>query len=469
MSSRQQPSSRSSCVKQASAEASGSRTVSSTRTPARFTAVTIFCVAEPHAVTMCTLASRRWPTIPIAWRMLSCASRKNSCGRTCNTSRSSGSCMPRAASTARRTSSRWMSRGRPTTVIPPRLFTPRTCVPATPISADSTGTPTMVSASSTARRIELTARSRFTIWPLRQPFDSAAPKAANFTPPSSPSSPISAQVFVLPMSSATICRSFFVKSAPYNFARLCPLSRLFPRNLVCCMNRFRRGFRWRGRPRSNLLRHRSVRIHDCFPVEAQIHRFYAPCFRAPLSEVIQQGLILCFEIVVAKMHENKRICLLPAGSTFAIQTGDRGAQVTHVRKVHFAYLFHRSGPRGFHLLSESGKELHAPLALVRRHILADAGDHRKMKTRLQRPFKNNAMNIHERQIASLPKKRDGNPLRDFYFDLIGQCSPNGGLRHPRNCFELAPPFSKRNAQNATALIGFKNCEYTAARDVIIPG
>ena len=32
--------------------ASGSSTVSSTRTPARFTAVTMFCVAEPDAVTM---------------------------------------------------------------------------------------------------------------------------------------------------------------------------------------------------------------------------------------------------------------------------------------------------------------------------------------------------------------------------------------------------------------------------------
>ena len=140
---------------------------------------------------MCTFASSRWPTMPIASRMLSCASRKNSCGSTCSTSRSSGNCTPRAASIARRTSSRCTSRGREPTVIPPRLFTPRTCVPATPISADSTGTPTIVSASSTARRIELTARSRFTIWPLRQPFDSAAPSAANLTPlASSSNSPI---------------------------------------------------------------------------------------------------------------------------------------------------------------------------------------------------------------------------------------------------------------------------------------
>ena len=39
---------------------------------------------------MWTLASRRWPTMPMASRMLSCASSKNSCGRTCRTSRSSG-------------------------------------------------------------------------------------------------------------------------------------------------------------------------------------------------------------------------------------------------------------------------------------------------------------------------------------------------------------------------------------------
>ena len=40
-----------------------------------------------------------------------------------------------------------------------------------------------LSASSTAWRIELTAKSKLTIWPLRQPFDSAAPSATNFTAP----------------------------------------------------------------------------------------------------------------------------------------------------------------------------------------------------------------------------------------------------------------------------------------------
>lgn len=83
---------------------------------------------------------------------------------------------------------------------PPRLLTPRTWPPATPITADSTGTLATPSASSTARRIELTVESRLTIRPLRRPLDSAAPSARNLT--CSPStSAINAHVFVLPTSS----------------------------------------------------------------------------------------------------------------------------------------------------------------------------------------------------------------------------------------------------------------------------
>ena len=49
--------------------------------------------------------------MPSGSRILSCASSRNSCGRTCSTTRSSGSVILRAASTAWRTSSRLMSRG----------------------------------------------------------------------------------------------------------------------------------------------------------------------------------------------------------------------------------------------------------------------------------------------------------------------------------------------------------------------
>src|SRR6266436_4007426 len=93
---------------------------------------------------------------------------------------------------------------------PPRLLTPRTWPPATPISASSTGTLATPSASSTARRMELTVASRLTMRPLRNPLDSAAPRARNFT--RSPSiSAIKTQVFVLPMSSPIRYLSFFAK------------------------------------------------------------------------------------------------------------------------------------------------------------------------------------------------------------------------------------------------------------------
>src|SRR2546423_6234252 len=81
------------------------------------------------------------------------------------------------------------------------------------MTADSTGTLATPSASSTARRIELTVESRFTIKPLRSPLDSAAPSAKNFTSSSSISA-ISAHVFMLPMSNPTTYLSFFAKCAP---------------------------------------------------------------------------------------------------------------------------------------------------------------------------------------------------------------------------------------------------------------
>src|SRR5213079_3361517 len=78
------------------------------------------------------------------------------------------------------------------------------------MSASSTGTLATPSASSTARRIELTVESRFTISPLRRPLDSAAPSARNFT--NSPSiSAIRTEVLVLPISSPTRYLSFFAK------------------------------------------------------------------------------------------------------------------------------------------------------------------------------------------------------------------------------------------------------------------
>src|SRR5215467_16325156 len=103
-----------------------------------------------------------------------------------------------------------MSRARLPSVMPARELSPRTWPPATPMRADSTGTPETPSASSTERRMELTVESRLTMAPLRSPFDSAAPSARNFTC-SSASSAMSTHVLVLPMSSHTRYLSFFDK------------------------------------------------------------------------------------------------------------------------------------------------------------------------------------------------------------------------------------------------------------------
>src|SRR5947209_20063461 len=73
--------------------------------------------------------------------------------------------------------------------------------------------PETPSASSTARRMELTVESRLTMEPLRSPSDSAPPSATNFTC-SSASSAIRTQVLVLPMSRPTRYLSFFDNRRP---------------------------------------------------------------------------------------------------------------------------------------------------------------------------------------------------------------------------------------------------------------
>src|SRR5580692_13186966 len=286
-----------------------------------------------------------------------------------------------------------MSRGFAPTVIPPRLLSPRTCTPATPINADSTGTFTIASASSIARRIELTASSRFTIWPLRQPFDSAAPSAANFAPPSSSISPISAQVFVLPTSSATTYRSFFANSAAPCFPARLTAARLhqFPYRMLLVpmlrhlLRRFRCGLPLRRRRRSSLARlvrgilqrgARILGIHHRFPAESQVDRLHSPGRSAPLPDVLEQGAVLAFEIAVAKMDQQRSFRLSPiaarhaARQTSTRKAGKGRAQILGVREVHFAHLFRRSRMRSLNLLDESSEEPHAPFALVDRHFRA---------------------------------------------------------------------------------------------------
>src|ERR1700738_2925718 len=122
-----------------------------------------------------------------------------------------------------------------------------------------------------ARRMELTVESRFTINPLRNPLDSAAPRARNFT--CSPAiSAISAHVLVLPTSSPTRYLSFFAK----------------PRSCFLYLSRFRGG-------------NHVVGVQHNLPRILQIQRLNMSVLGLPLRKIIQHILILAGEIVLSKM------------------------------------------------------------------------------------------------------------------------------------------------------------------------
>ena len=98
-----------------------------TATPARFTHATMFWVEDALPVTTWTLTSSRVPVIPTGAPMPSCSSTTKSWGSTCRISRPLGSATAFAASIARRTSSRVISRFFPATATTPRLLNALTC------------------------------------------------------------------------------------------------------------------------------------------------------------------------------------------------------------------------------------------------------------------------------------------------------------------------------------------------------
>jgi len=132
MSTRATPSSFSSGVRQASAAEIWVRTVSITSSPARLTQVTVFWAAVEEQVMMWTLTSNRVPVMPVGSPMPSWSSTTNSWGSTWRISRSRGMETALAASMARCTSSRSMTRFLLETAITPRELKPRMWVPAIP-------------------------------------------------------------------------------------------------------------------------------------------------------------------------------------------------------------------------------------------------------------------------------------------------------------------------------------------------
>ena len=209
MSMRQTPRSFSSSVRVAWLEASCSSTMSSTARPQRWMHFSMFWAALSAPVTMCTLASRRTPDMPIGARTPSCPSMMNSCGSTCRIFWSAGIATALAASMTCSMSDCWTSLSRIATT--PWEFRLRTWLPAMPAYTERISQPAISSASSTARWIDCTVDSMSTTMPRLRPREGCEPMPMTSTLPSAPTSPTSATTLEVPMSSPTIsCRSIFL-------------------------------------------------------------------------------------------------------------------------------------------------------------------------------------------------------------------------------------------------------------------
>src|SRR4051812_36167357 len=145
--------------------------------------------------------------MPTGAPMPSCSSTTKSCGSTCRISRPVGSDTAFAASIARRTSSRVISRFFPATAMTPRLLKPLMCGPDSARCTESISTPAISSASSIAFLIDSTAASRLTTTPRRMPRDSATPSPTISRRSPSRISPTTAVTFEVPTSRPTRYRS----------------------------------------------------------------------------------------------------------------------------------------------------------------------------------------------------------------------------------------------------------------------
>ena len=168
----------------------------------------MFCVDEALPVTTWTLTSRRAPVMPTGAPMPSCSSTTKSCGSTWRISRPLGSATALAASIARRTSSRVISRflpgDRDDAAAVERLDVRARQPEVHRVDLDARP-------SAPPRRwrvlIDSTAASRLTTTPRRMPFESARPMPMMSSPPSSVISPTMAAIFDVPTSSPTRYRS----------------------------------------------------------------------------------------------------------------------------------------------------------------------------------------------------------------------------------------------------------------------
>ena len=176
--------------------------MSSTTRPQRCTHLTMFCAALSAPVTMCTLASRRTPDMPIGSRMPSWPSMMYSCGSTCRMRWSAGMATALAASITCCTSTSLTSRSRMATT--PCELRLRTWLPAMPANTEWIWQPAISSASSTARWMDCTVDSMSTTTPRFMPRDSCEPMPITSISWPGEYSPTSAVTLEVPMSSPTI-------------------------------------------------------------------------------------------------------------------------------------------------------------------------------------------------------------------------------------------------------------------------
>src|SRR5260221_359655 len=281
--------------------------------------------------------------------------------------------------------------------------------------------------------MELTVESRLTIRPLRRPFDSAAPRARNFTCSSSISA-MSADVLTLPMSNPTRYLSFFAKPAPG-----LPLSR----------------FRSRGAAGVGV-QHHLLRV-------LQIDRVDAAVASLPLREILDDHAVLPGEVARAEMNRY-RLRIVGAGNA-----GHHRAKVFRIGEICFTDAIGRAGAHQIDVLHEFLIGLHALAAFFAWHALRQAGNNWKLQIFAQRAVKNHAVRIDEGKFGAIAEKSDWCAFGQLHADAIGKNALYGGGFNPGNFFKRTAPDIQRNAQDAAAAVAHELLQHRFAADDVVAG
>src|SRR6266849_5901269 len=279
--------------------------------------------------------------------------------------------------------------------------------------------------------MELTVESRFTIRPLRSPFDSAAPSARNLTCSSSTSA-IRAHVFMLPISSPIKYLSFFVKLAPG------PLLSLL---------------RGGGAARIRV-QHHLLRILQIDGVDAAIAGL-------PLREIFDDHAVFAGEVAGAEVNSD---CLRINGAGDA---GHHRTQILRVGEVHFADAVGRAGAHEVDVLHELLVRLHALAAFFARHVFREAGDYWKLQIFAARAVENHAVGIDEGKFGAIAEESDGRALGQVHAKASGENALHGGGLNPGDFFQRAAPCVQRNTQNAAAAVVHKLLQHRFAADNVV--